>query len=87
MNEYELKRRHGELRNKDDLGKELLANPDLVWHTSDFISKMSRRCRKCYPIFLKDVNNGVDTTKPEYYERALCDSCRALYKAKLEVLK
>jgi len=87
MNEYELKRRHSELRNKDDLGKELLANPDLVWSTSDFISKMGKRCRRCYTFFMNDILSGVDTNNSDYFEKRLCKSCFTLYSNKMERLK
>lgn len=86
MNVDDLKNRHQRLRDSE-LGNELIKNPDLIWQTSDFISKLGKRCRKCYTKYMSDILKGVDTNKPEYYESRLCKSCLALYKAKIEVLK
>jgi hypothetical protein len=93
MNEYELKRRHSELMNKDDLGKELLAkkellaNPDFAWNTIDFTSKLGKRCRRCYTFFMNDILSGVDTNNSDYFEKRLCKSCFTLYSNKMERLK
>ena len=85
MDVEDLKNRHQRLRDIN-LGSEIIKNPDLIWQTSDFISKLSKRCRRCYTNYMNDIIRGVDTNKPEYYEVRLCDSCRALYKAKINVL-
>lgn len=86
MDVDDLKNRHQRLRD-GELGQEFLKNPDLIWQTSDFISKLSKRCRRCYTNYMNDIIKGIDTNTPEYYEVRLCKNCLALYKAKIEVLK
>ena len=86
MNKDDLFNRQQRLRD-GKLGEEMLKNPDLIWHTSDFISKLQSRCRRCFSNYMSDITKGIDTNKPEYYETRLCKSCLALYKAKLVVLE
>ena len=86
LNVDDLKNRHNRIRDSN-VGEALLKNPDMIWQTSDFISKLSRRCRRCYTNYMNDIVRGVDTNKPEYYEVRLCKNCLALYKAKLNVLE
>ena len=86
MNIDDLKNRQSRIRDSD-VGEALFKNPDMIWHTSDFISKLQSRCRRCFSNYMNDITKGVDTNKPEYYEVRLCKSCLALYKAKLNVLE
>lgn len=83
MNKDDLFNRHQRLRD-GDIGEQLLKNPDVIWQTSDFISKLSRRCRKCYSKYMNDVLRGIDTNTQKYYENALCESCFKLYESKIK---
>lgn len=62
-------------------------NPEAVWSFSDFLGKLSKRCRRCYSKIMMDVANSVDLTKFEYYEKNLCKNCLVLAKAKLKILE
>lgn len=85
MNSDELKSRHKQLMNAE-LGNDLLKNPDLIWQTSDFLSKLGKRCRRCYSKVMNDILRNVDTNKSSYYESVLCNKCLTLYNSKLNKL-
>lgn len=75
------------IKENPELGPALIENPQLLWQTSDFISKLGRRCRKCYTKYMGALLSKVDVNNHDWYENNLCNTCKILYKAKLEVLK
>lgn len=85
MDKDDLKRKLEELRNEK--GEAVLANVDAMWSFSDWLGKVSRRCRRCYPKIMIAVANSQDVTQWSWYEENLCKDCMALAKAKLNVLE
>jgi hypothetical protein len=83
MDVDELKSKHKELMNKD-LADAFVDNPDLVWQTSDLISKLSRRCRKCYGRLMFAIKYKENTETDTWYSNNLCTTCLVLYKVKKE---